>query len=645
MVKSNYGATRKCHKTFDTDVAARNIWLSLVRDFRSTEGPSFARGAEEAFLSGVTEYRDYIYPELGTIPAHRFKRWKQLEGLLKKYRFADDKYTDEELERLTLDKFFSDQARLATYEPIGPLCHMVLQCARKHAKRILGKYDPDMSVTAARFGKKSSIGCPLSLAYIDHKLTDLSAFTGSTECSKWFYRNVLPDDPILSGLVDELGVTTENHANLLHESLTLVNVPKSWKTHRPITPLTLIALFYSYGVGEQVTQRLVMEGLDISRLQQRHRRLVEWLSLPENLSKGGTADLSNASNSILSWLLNRVLPREWYCAIKKTFQRKLTTPGGGSTYYTESVLPMGNGLTFPVETLVFYCILKAIAELAKVKGLISVYGDDLIYPTRLHRYVAVIFPKLKFQLNLDKTFMKADFRESCGTDFYRGADVRPAYLPDAHSLLNRSMYQMWLYKTYNSLTRRWDPLEISGTLRYLLTEMSRVGHELFRVPPSFPDTAGIKVDHPQVIPMDAEVLPWAPIYLYCDGGLDHTQCGSWYYHFRYLEVRPGKRAVKAQLPYYWLALQGLDDETPVTLSWDNIYSESFALTRSRYAAKLEAPRTPLQWRTLKRVRWRTGKNGRKYRKTTKQSCAYTTSRRIIGTGVGKTRPDSVSVWI
>jgi hypothetical protein len=254
--------------------------------------------------------------------------------------------------------------------------------------------------------------------------------------------------------------------------------------------------------------------------------------------------------------LNRILPREWHCAIKRalTHQVCFKTPDGIQNAYTESVLPMGNGLTFPVETLIFYSLIKAIGNLAGIDGIYSVYGDDLIYPSKLHRYVVRLFPDFNLQLNLDKTFVKFPFRESCGADFYRGCDVRPFFLQGERQQLTRSKYQAFLYKTINGLIRRWDPMEIPQTLMFLYTELAVVSNEIHRVPPDFPDTAGVKVHAPWDVPLGLGNLPWCPIYLSLD------KDGNSRYKFSFLAETPGDRFVKTILPYYWLALQGLTDE-------------------------------------------------------------------------------------
>jgi hypothetical protein len=485
---------------------------------------------------------------MGFVPVDRFKKQKQLEALLKKFRFSTDAYTDEELSERSLNGFLEEQLRLHNPMPLKCTGRMVLNRARLIARRILGEYPGDEVIENVRFGKKSSIGCPLSLAYIDHKLTDERAFTGTRETTAYFLDQVLPGDHILQRILAKHNFAKlKEQLSLSH--LNLVEVPKTWKVWRLITPLSLLGLFFSYGIGRVVQARLKDVGLDIGKLQHRHRRLVKQFSITRSHA---TADLSAASDSITSELLNRILPRPWYTAVKKTFVRDLNVCG--NFFSTASVLPMGNGATFPLETLIFYCIIKAIGELTETKGIYSVYGDDLIYPSRLHKYVVAVFPQLHLKLNLDKTFVRYPFRESCGSDYYRGQDVRPHFIKGEAEQLTRVRYEAFLYKAYNGLTARWDPLEIRGTLTWILSELAMVSNsQILRVPPSYPDYSGLKVSHWHDKPLGYDLLPWSPIYI-------QYNYGSRWFQFDFLTETPKKRVVKTTEPYYWLALQGLDDE-------------------------------------------------------------------------------------
>lgn len=567
---------------YSTDKLGLNLWLNLSRDFRSVLGKNFAQEAEQRLMCGISEYRGYKYPALGDLPVFRWKAWHQLDSLLKKYRFDSDRFTDTELEELTTKSYVDSQIPISLPMNVTPATFEVLQQARKIAKGILGEFSPEALFTESKFGKKSSIGCPLSLAYIDKKLSDIRAFTGSSECSKWFFKDVLSGDNILKRITDRLP-QKGCAGDLEHETLTLINVPKTWKTLRTITPLTLIGLFYSYGVGGQVTKKLTEAGLNISVLQNKHRK---WVQVFSKTRTHATADLSRASDSITSELLSRVLPREWYVATKKCLTHQVIIDG--KTYYSSSVLPMGNGLTFPMETLIFYSIIKALGQLTNIEGVFSVYGDDLIYPSSLHRYVRQIFPNLHFSLNKEKTFVEANFRESCGADYYRGCDVRPYFFKGQSRKLTKSQYVSEIYKTYNGLARRWSEHEIRGTLYYLLVELANLGVPLLRVPPAYPDTAGIKVASPELIPLDCLLLDWKPIQA-------RFFNGSRWFRFSYLRERAKERFVEYTEPYYWLSLSGGTDEVETTHSKVWSYYDS-------------TPEPPLRWKKFRRYRsYRKGK--------------------------------------
>jgi hypothetical protein len=571
---------RKVGVLFDTDRLAKSLFANLLSDFRVFEGNTFMQDEASALLKGLPSFRGVKPTEMGEVPPLRWKRRSQMDNLLKKYRFANDAYNDVELENMTIKSYLDTQERISQKKPIRKSTYMVIQRARLIAKRILGKFDESEALENAKFGKRSSIGCPMSLAYIDYKLSNIKAFTGSSKCAQWFYNKVLTDDAVLSRIIARLP-DGGRAGDLTHESLNLVNVPKTWKTLRTITPLTLLSLFYSYGIGGVVTKRLEDSGIDIRSLQERHKKLVKQFSISRTHA---TADLSAASDSILSEHLNRILPREWYVALKPIMTHRVVF--GDKEYYTDSVLPMGNGCTFPVETLYFYCLIKAIGELTKTKGVYSVYGDDLIYPSSIHNYVYKVFEDLSLKLNTDKTFVHSSFRESCGSDYYRGIDVRTFYFKGTSSLITRNSYKMLLYKTFNGLLRRWDRHEIPNTIRMLLIELSVVGGVVFRVPPGFPDTAGIKCDEGDLLNPFSSFVPFAPVKVYFHEG-------SRWFTFSFLDQRPHKRAVITQEPYYWLALSGRNDETVAghPSFWEtdlSVYSE--------------AAKPPISWEKVTHVR-------------------------------------------
>lgn len=605
-----------------TDTLAESIWSCLHEDFNF--GSTFASAKLALRSKQVKAFREGLDREVGLTTPLRFKQLAQLQNLLKKYRFSDDVYTSDELEELTNKKYLANQLRIATerFQPRQASSFEVLKAARTIAREILGPIDPEEIIELAKFGKKSSIGCPLRLAYIDHKLSDRRAFTGSTECSKWFFNNVLPKDPILDRIVKRLRLTPQ-HKNFELDHLVLENVPKTWKVHRGITPLTLLGLYYTYGVGRAVQRRLKEHGLDIRFLQDSHRHLIRRFSIT---CRHVTADLSAASDSLTSDLLNAVLPRPWYNLVKKSFTHQVKV--GGALHFTESVLPMGNGLTFPVETLIFYCLVKAIGDLTGTKGTYSVFGDDLIYPRRIHRYVSAIFPRLGILLNMDKTFVSYPFRESCGEDFYQGVSVRSFYLRNGESAtLKGRRLESYLYKIINGLRRRWDDHEIPTTLNFLLRMLSCNTFRVLRVPPQFPDESGIKVVDPSHHVLGNEYVPYEPITV-------SFHDGSRWFAFNYLRAVAKKRFIVEQEPYYWQTLSG-DTDIPDT--------GLIHYSRGQYYVSASQPN--VNWLEYQHKRWLPSKGGRSHMVKRKKLRPYVASRVVEQIKLQRNRSNTCSDWI
>lgn len=559
------------------DRVALVSYQCLLRDFRSLNGPDFARRAEEALARGINDFREYEWPSLGMLDANRFKAWHQLQHYLKRHRFVGDAYTDEDLAAKTLNGYLATQVRIGERRCRSPRILRVLQRARQICREILGNFNESDMPHHCQIGRRATLGGPLHSAYIDSKLGDPKAFTCPTSLKGWYFKHI-QGDPLLQQVTRSIFKRSRSvgyRPNLSADSLNLVFVPKSWKSFRVITPLSLVGLYYSYGLGGIVTDRLRSAGLDIKHLQERHRRYAQVFSRTRSHV---TADLSSASDSITSELLNAVLPRSWFVALKASFVR--TVVHGGESFYTDSVLPMGNGATFPVETLVFYSLIKAIGDLLGKKGTYSVYGDDLIYPKSIHDYVRQVFAELNLAMNMEKTFVSSFFRESCGGDFYRGYDVRPALLPvETSTHLSGLRYQQYLYKALNGLLRRWSCEEIPITVRWFILEILSVSSSVLQVPQSYPDTSGLKVDVPYI----SWYVPFSqPRHFFKDG--------SCWIAFKAISVsKSQKRPILSEIPYYWDKLRSMSSREPDWRSgfgWFRVFPPLSILSVTRRHGKI-----------------------------------------------------------
>jgi hypothetical protein len=541
---------------YDTDDFMKKVWKSLVRDFRTSQGHSFCENAEMALNKGMKHFRSYNWPDRLQAPIYTFKCLYQLESFYKRYIFINDAYSLKELEAKGKAEFAAFQAENSAPDFGNEYSYRIMQRARSVLKRTLGPYDPDEHAMYCRFGKRAAVGVPMRESYLDITTRRL---TGSKDHITWFERH-LEDDRLLSEVCSEGTIGPKGRTKLYQEcdALTLTGVPKSWKSYRMICPNTVLGGFYSSGLARVFQIRLENVGLDIRRLQNLHKIYAERASVTR---ESVTVDLSRASDVPLCQHLNKLLPREWYRAVK--FGRIPNVMIDGSKTMQTSFMAMGIGYTFTLETLVFWSLLKAIQELTGIKGLISVFGDDLIYPRRMHKFVKVAFKNIGLRINKEKSYVESNFRESCGGDYYHGVDVRPAMPEMVGTNLTGTQYLAFCYKVINSLKSRWTEAEIPLTIRYILLEILRVTDRVFQVPMHFPETSGVKTD--DIMPSNG-IYPWAKVVWNSKkfkpvGGHDY----GW--SFPYLGEVTGKRFVETTTPYYWDCLRSssLGDEDEYVL--------------------------------------------------------------------------------
>lgn len=91
--------------------------------------------------------------------------------------------------------------------------------------------------------------------------------------------------------------------------------------------------------------------------------------------------------------------------------------------------PMGSGICFPIMSIVHFALIKAIQAYMHnaPHDHFLVYGDDLIVKTEYVNSLFDIMPKYGMKFNIDKSFSKGFFRESCGLHAFKSEDVTPIY--------------------------------------------------------------------------------------------------------------------------------------------------------------------------------------------------------------------------
>lgn len=205
----------------------------------------------------------------------------------------------------------------------------------------------------------------------------------------------------------------------------LTTVPKNAKIDRVICIEPDLNIFAQLGIGALIREKLRVNGLDL--LSQYNNQAKASLASQRGLC---TMDLSSASDTICREAVWSLLPDRWSHLL--WLARVDATEIDGEVVHLEKWSSMGNGYTFELETLLFAGVVTAVLDSLSLPRDVAIYGDDLIFPLEAMELVSETLSFLGFSVNREKTFGKGLFHESCGTDWFRGHNVRPFYLRADH---------------------------------------------------------------------------------------------------------------------------------------------------------------------------------------------------------------------
>lgn len=200
----------------------------------------------------------------------------------------------------------------------------------------------------------------------------------------------------------------------------LTTVPKNGKTDRCICIEPDLNIFIQLGVGHLLRSKLRRYGLDLNS-QEPNQTLASY-GVALDLA---TVDLSSASDTISESVVRLLLPPSWVELLEFSRSPETQLPDG-SWHRLQKWSSMGNGYTFELESLIFWACALAVTPESDW-DVVSTYGDDIILPISSFEQLTSILTYLGFRINHRKTFGKGLFRESCGTDWFDGVNVRPFY--------------------------------------------------------------------------------------------------------------------------------------------------------------------------------------------------------------------------
>lgn len=310
---------------------------------------------------------------------------------------------------------------------ISPLPSLAcaLYSARAKIARILGRA-PAPSELDLRFGPGSTTTITKTRATWQAKLAEAPTCSDELLRSYVFpaFIRELPhwlNEHAVSTRVDEEGYEVAV-LDVTVECGRLQFVPKNAKTYRSIDVQPTLNTLLQGGIGRYMRTCLARVGITL-RDQSVNQRLARIGSMDNSLC---TLDLSSASDTVALGLVRFLLPDDWFALLRAASCG--TTMYRGAVRRLEKFSSMGNGFTFPLETLIFWALTASVCE-DEVQS-VSAFGDDIICPRSRVAAVTQVLQQCGFVINTKKSYTDGPFRESCGADYYRGINVRPSFYAD-----------------------------------------------------------------------------------------------------------------------------------------------------------------------------------------------------------------------
>lgn len=389
-------------------------------------------GKQGLIISGFLASNDYaavcnyslVYDDISAHEAYHCRQALAFFGKLGTLDLGLDKRAEaiRQLEKAEADCRFTNEcfrARAAGIFFMDPWVESVLYRAQSKIARVLGNV-PSFSELSYRHGPGATTLTKKSQASVVEKL---QAGISCSEDLLPYAARLLEEMPHWAELHETTSwcdVTTQEEigsTTVLIQNDIVDFVPKNAKTLRSITKGGSLNMMCQLALGDYMTKRLRAFGVDLTD-RTRNQKLALEGSLCGSYA---TLDLSSASDTISTEIVLNLLPIEWVIALDSC--RSSSAVLDGTPFRLEKFSSMGNGYTFPLESLIFWALSSCAAE----DGFASVYGDDIIVTTDNVPAVRRILEVCGFTLNMKKSYWTGPFRESCGADYIRGIDIRPYY--------------------------------------------------------------------------------------------------------------------------------------------------------------------------------------------------------------------------
>lgn len=221
-------------------------------------------------------------------------------------------------------------------------------------------------------------------------------------------------------------------------------VPKNNLRDRPICVEPLANILSQKRIGDGIRFALQQHGIDLDDLATKHRVMI-------SMRKYATIDLKNASDRISIHLVKYLLPSRVFNLIKQA-RSEMTLGLDDQFYLINKISSMGNGFTFELMSLILYALCRSYTSDT------SVFGDDVIIPNEFAHCVISDMENAGFVVNMTKTHINSEYRESCGAHYIDGFgyiesyDFKyPKHMGDVITIINKLSRLAYLYPSFRSL--------------------------------------------------------------------------------------------------------------------------------------------------------------------------------------------------
>lgn len=382
--------------------------------------------------------------------------------------------------------------------------------------------------SAARFGPGRSVGMGDKPTLLYFKVGDSVQTAGSEFVRSWYeistHHNPVCEAAEMARKARHGEARIVGHGNLAFQ-------PKSYVAKRISITEPSLNTYFQLGFGV-VMEEALLHAFHIS-LQTQPAKNAELARQGSISGVYATVDLKQCSDYISRSLVRYLFPPSVVRWMEKLRTHRvqfvdLSVNNGEKskrqTVDLHMMSTMGNGFTFPMQTLLLASLVRSTLDVLGVDGEWGVFGDDIVIPTCCYPLLCRVIAACGLIVNEKKSFSAGLFRESCGSDWFDGVNVRGVYLK--HYTTDQD-----LFSCYNRLalwSARHD-VPLKSTLNCILQVVGGVAP---LVPPDEPVTAGIRTPMPldppdpvtglwtyfpyRVKPCSFTTEPWLSYEIGCD---------------------------------------------------------------------------------------------------------------------------------